>query len=285
MNAIFFNEDDNGINPTVGEIPAELADDAEIYRQELIEVASEADDELMMKVLEDEPVTIDEIKAALRKACIANACTPIVCGASFKNKGVQPLLDAVVDFLPSPLDVPAIMGIDLKTDEEVPRPVRRQGAVRRARLQGHDRPVRRQADLLPRLLGHAELGLLRPELDEGPQGAHRSPAADARQPPRGHRRRLGWRHRGRRRPQEHHHRRHAVRRRRAGAARVHGLPGPGHRHRHRAQDQGRAGQARRRPARSSPRRTRPSASARTRRPVRPSSPAWASCTSRSSSTA
>jgi elongation factor G len=122
MNASFFNEDDNGINPTTGEIPAELMDDAEIWRQELIEVASEADDALMMKVLEDEPITIDEIKAALRKACIANACTPIVCGASFKNKGVQPLLDAVVDFLPSPLDVPAIMGIDLKTDEQVPRP-------------------------------------------------------------------------------------------------------------------------------------------------------------------
>ena len=122
MNAIFFNEDDNGINPTVGEIPAELADDADLYRQELVEVASEADDELMMKVLEDQPITIDEIKAALRKACIANACTPIVCGASFKNKGVQPLLDAVVDFLPSPLDVPAIVGIDLKTDQEVARP-------------------------------------------------------------------------------------------------------------------------------------------------------------------
>jgi elongation factor G len=122
MNASFFNEDDNGINPTTGEIPAELMDDAEIWRQELIEVASEADDALMMKVLEDEPISIAEIKAALRKACIANACTPIVCGASFKNKGVQPLLDAVVDFLPSPLDVPAIMGIDLKTDEEVARP-------------------------------------------------------------------------------------------------------------------------------------------------------------------
>jgi len=122
MNAIFFNEDDNGINPTVGEIPADLADEAEMYRQELLEVASEADDELMMKVLEDEPVSVEEVKSALRKACIANACTPIVCGASFKNKGVQPLLDAVVDFLPSPLDVPAIMGIDLKTDQEVARP-------------------------------------------------------------------------------------------------------------------------------------------------------------------
>jgi len=122
MNAVFFNEDDNGINPTVGEIPAELRDDAEMYRHEMIEAASEQDDELMMKFLEDEEPTIDELKVALRKACIANAVTPVVCGASFKNKGVQPLLDAVIDFLPSPLDIAAIKGIDLKTDEEVERP-------------------------------------------------------------------------------------------------------------------------------------------------------------------
>jgi elongation factor G len=122
MNAVFFNEDDNGINPTIGEIPEELKDDAEMYRHEMIEAASELDDGLMMKFLEDEDLTIDEIKAGLRKSCIANVCTPVVCGASFKNKGVQPLLDAVIDFLPSPLDIAAIKGIDLKTDEEVERP-------------------------------------------------------------------------------------------------------------------------------------------------------------------
>ena len=122
MNASFFNEDDKGINPTIGEIPAEMLDEAEMYRHDMIEAAAEQDDELMMKVLEEEDISIDEIKAALRKACIANQITPVVCGASFKNKGVQPLLDAVVDFLPSPLDIPAIKGIDLKTDEEVERP-------------------------------------------------------------------------------------------------------------------------------------------------------------------
>ncbi len=122
MNAVFFNEDDKGINPTVGEIPADLADDAELYRHDLVEAAAEQDDELMMKFLEDESISSDEIKVALRKACIANAVTPVVCGASFKNKGVQPLLDAVIDFLPSPLDIAAIHGIDLKTDEDVERP-------------------------------------------------------------------------------------------------------------------------------------------------------------------
>jgi elongation factor G len=122
MNAIFFNEDDQGIDPTVGEIPAELADDAEVYRHDMIEAAAEHDDELMMKFLDDEEISIDELKTALRAACIANSITPVVCGASFKNKGVQPLLDAVVDFLPSPLDVPAIKGVELKTEAEVERP-------------------------------------------------------------------------------------------------------------------------------------------------------------------
>jgi len=122
MHAVFFNEDDKGINPTVGAIPAELQDDAEIYRNEMVETAAEQDDALMEKLLEDQEIGVDELKAALRKACLANACTPVVCGASFKNKGVQPLLDAVIDFLPSPLDIAAIRGIDLKTDEEVSRP-------------------------------------------------------------------------------------------------------------------------------------------------------------------
>ncbi len=121
MNAIFFNEDDKGINPTVGEIPAELKDEAELYRHELLETVAEFDDEVMMKFLEDEPVSEGEVRAAVRKGCLASAITPVTCGASFKNKGVQPLLDAIIDYLPSPLDVAAIRGTDLKTGEEVER--------------------------------------------------------------------------------------------------------------------------------------------------------------------
>src|SRR5512136_2239785 len=117
MHAIFFNEDDKGINPTVGEIPAELAEDAEMYRHDMVEACAEQDDDLMMKFLEDEEISTDEIRAALRKACIANAVTPVTVGASFKNKGVQPLLDAVVDYLPSPLDIEDVQGINPDTDE------------------------------------------------------------------------------------------------------------------------------------------------------------------------
>ena len=121
MHAWHFNEDDKGINPTVGEIPAQLAEEAEMYRHELIEAAAEYDDELLEKFLSDEPVSIEELKSALRTATIACAVTPVTCGASFKNKGVQPLLDAIIDYLPSPLDIPPVTGIDLKTDEQTTR--------------------------------------------------------------------------------------------------------------------------------------------------------------------
>jgi elongation factor G len=122
MHAVFFNEDDKGINPTVGEIPADMKEEAELYRDELLHLAADFDDDLMEKVLMDEDVTPDELRSAIRKGCIACGITPVTCGASFKNKGVQPLLDAILDYLPSPLDVPAIKGIDLRTDAEVERP-------------------------------------------------------------------------------------------------------------------------------------------------------------------
>jgi elongation factor G len=121
MHAIYFNEDDKGINPTVGEIPADMMDDATLYREELVHIAADYDDALMEKVLEEQPVGVDELKAALREGCIKCGITPVTCGASFKNKGVQPLLDAIIDYLPSPLDVPPITGIDAKTGDEVER--------------------------------------------------------------------------------------------------------------------------------------------------------------------
>ena len=121
MNAIFFNEGENNINPTVGEIPAEYLEAAEMAREEMMDAASDADEDLMMKILDDAEITADEIKTALRKGCIACQFTPVICGASFKNKGVQQMLDAVVDFLPSPLDIPAITGENTKTGEEETR--------------------------------------------------------------------------------------------------------------------------------------------------------------------
>ncbi|MDO8915504.1 MAG: GTP-binding protein, partial [Coriobacteriia bacterium] len=122
MNAIHFNEDDKGINPTTGPIPDDLADDASLYRDELLHIAADFDDDVMEKVLNEEEVSAAELRAALRTGCIACGITPVTCGASFKNKGVQPLLDAILDYLPSPLDVESIKGIDVRTGEEVERP-------------------------------------------------------------------------------------------------------------------------------------------------------------------
>ncbi|MBE6038670.1 MAG: elongation factor G [Anaerofustis stercorihominis] len=103
------------------DIPEDMLDDAEMYREQMLEAISDYDETIMEKFLEGEEITEAEIKTALRKACIATDIIPVVCGSSFKNKGVQRVLDAVVDFLPSPLDVPAVKGTDVATGEEVER--------------------------------------------------------------------------------------------------------------------------------------------------------------------
>jgi len=103
--------DDIGKDIREEEIPADMLDKATEYHKEMIEAIAEVDEDLMMKYLEEEEITIPEIKAAIRKATITLAIVPVVCGTSYRNKGVQKLLDAVVDYMPSPLDIPAIKGI------------------------------------------------------------------------------------------------------------------------------------------------------------------------------
>ncbi len=121
MNAIVY-EDDLGEKFTVGEIPAELVEQAHEYHHLLIDSIAEHDDELTETYLTDEAlVTPEMIKRALRAGTLADALTPVLLGSAFKNKGVQPLLDGVIDYLPSPLDVPAIHGIDPKTETETSR--------------------------------------------------------------------------------------------------------------------------------------------------------------------
>ena len=104
------------------DIPAEYVDQANEYREKLIEAVAETDEELMMKYLEGEEITEAELKAAIRKATINVEFFPVLCGSAFKNKGVQMMLDAVIDYLPSPLDIPAIKGVNPDTDEEEERP-------------------------------------------------------------------------------------------------------------------------------------------------------------------
>ena len=120
MKAIY-NEGSVGENLVVKEIPADYQDQAEEYREKLIEAVAEFDEDFMEKYLGGEEISIDELKAAIRKATLSVEFFPVVCGSAFKYKGVQPMLDAVVEYLPSPLDVPAIKGVNPDTDEEVER--------------------------------------------------------------------------------------------------------------------------------------------------------------------
>ncbi len=112
MKAYIYN-DDKGDDISIVDIPEDMADDAELYRTELVEKICELDDDLMMEYLEGEEPSTEALKATLRKATCECAAVPVCCGTAYRNKGVQKLLDAIIEFMPSPLDVPAIQGTDL----------------------------------------------------------------------------------------------------------------------------------------------------------------------------
>ncbi len=122
MRSIVWENDGLGASFTYGEIPAELADKAAEYREKLLETAVEQDDEIMEAYLEGTEPDVDTLKKLIRKGTLERAFVPVLCGSAFKNKGVQPLLDAVVDYMPSPIDVPAIKGINPDTEVEEERP-------------------------------------------------------------------------------------------------------------------------------------------------------------------
>jgi elongation factor G len=115
-------EEGSGERWEVQEIPDDLSETAERWRHELIDVLSHNDDTIMEKYVSEEPITAEDLRKALRAATIANQVVPVLAGSAFKNKGVQPLLDAVVDYLPSPIDLPPVTGLDLKRIEELERP-------------------------------------------------------------------------------------------------------------------------------------------------------------------
>ncbi len=122
MNATIY-DDKEGLKTEIVPIPDDMVELANKYREQLLDHVAEMDDELMEKYLEGEELTIDEIKRTIRKSTIANSMVPVTCGTSYRNKGVQKLLDAVVDFMPSPLDIGAVVGTDPATGEEISREV------------------------------------------------------------------------------------------------------------------------------------------------------------------
>ena len=117
MKAYIYN-DEKGMDISVVDIPDDMKDQAEEYRTAMLEAVAETDEDLMMKYLEGEELTIEEIKKGLRKGTIDLTITPVLCGTAYRNKGVQKLLDAIIDYMPSPLDIPAIQGVNPDTDEE-----------------------------------------------------------------------------------------------------------------------------------------------------------------------
>ena len=121
-NRAIIYKDDLGTVSEESEIPEELAEEAAVLRSRLIEAVAEADEELLMLYLENETLTEDELRRGLRKATLAVKLIPVLCGSAFKNKGVQPLLDAIVDYLPAPVDIPPVLGIDPRSNTEDSRP-------------------------------------------------------------------------------------------------------------------------------------------------------------------
>jgi len=122
MQAVYW-QSEQGNEPVYAEIPADLKQEAEERHAILVERIAEMDDDLTVKFLEGEDISVSELKAALRQAVLSGKATPVFCGSSIKNKGVQTVLDAVIDYLPSPLDIPPVKGTDLNTGEEIERPV------------------------------------------------------------------------------------------------------------------------------------------------------------------
>jgi elongation factor G len=124
MKAVVWEDESLGAKFHEEEIPADLKDQADEYREKLLEAAADADEALMEKYLDGKPISEAELRAAIRKATLALKIVPIVCGTAFRNKGVQPMLDAVVDFLPSPVDIPPVKGVIAGTDKADERPAR-----------------------------------------------------------------------------------------------------------------------------------------------------------------
>jgi elongation factor G len=117
-------EDELGLEPCEAEIPLDLINRVDEMRARLTEQIAETDDELTLRYLEGDQISVEELKAGLRKAVIAGKATPVFCGSSLRNRGVQPVLDAVIDYLPSPLDIPAVKGTHPRTEQEMERPAR-----------------------------------------------------------------------------------------------------------------------------------------------------------------
>ena len=203
--------DELGKDMRVEPIPADMVDLANEYREKLMDAVSMFDEEIMEMYLDGEEVPTDKIRGAIRKATIANEMVPVTCGTSYRNKGVQKLLDAIVDYMPSPVDIPAIKGVNPKTDEEDERPADDSAPFSALAFKIMTDPYVGRLSFFRVYSGHLTTGSSVLNSTKNVRGAHRPHPADARQPPGGYRGGLLRRYRRRRGSEEHHHRRHPVR--------------------------------------------------------------------------
>jgi elongation factor G len=121
MKGYFYDDETLGAKYKIGEIPADMVDQANEYRQKMLDAVAEFDDQVMEKYINGQPLSEEEVRRVVRAGTIAMKVVPVLCGSAFKNKGVQQLLDGVVDFLPSPVDIPPVIGVDPNTSKEVER--------------------------------------------------------------------------------------------------------------------------------------------------------------------
>ena len=205
MKAIIWDEASQGMKFNYKAIPAELLEEAQKWRENMVEAAAESSEELMNKYLESGELTEAEIKLGIRTRTIAAEIQPMLCGSAFKNKGVQRMLDAVVEFMPSPIDVPPVPGHD-DDDKEVVRRADDSEKFAALAFKLMTDPYRRPADFRARVLRRAEVGRLGLQPDPWQEGAHRPDPADARQPARGDQGDSGRRHRRLRGPARSDHR-------------------------------------------------------------------------------
>ena len=185
MKALIWRDDTLGARFDTLEIPASLAERAAVWRTRLVEAVVEVDDDAMARYLEGEEPDEATLRRCLRKATLERRCIPVLLGSAFKNKGVQPLLDAVVDYLPSPRDVPAIRGGRAGDRGRGRAPESGRRAPGGARVQGHGRPLCRLPHLRPHLFGRPRIRRPGAQPRQAGASARRAHAAHARQQPPG----------------------------------------------------------------------------------------------------
>ena len=158
MKAYIYN-DEKGDDITITDIPEDMKEDAELYHTELIEKICELDDDLMMEYLEGEEPSTDRLKAALRKGTCECTAVPVCCGSAYRNKGVQKLLDAILEYMPAPTDIPPIDGVDMDGNPTV-RHSSDEEPFLRSGIQDHDRPIRWKTCIFPCIFRNNEFRIL-----------------------------------------------------------------------------------------------------------------------------